>query len=118
LQGGLAGEHFTAQWENIPSPDLFIAQALGMTENIVLGTGVTCMPNHNPFLIAHRIAQLDHMARGRFYWGVGSGGFPGDLEVFGFDPKTGEQLTMTNDAIDLVLQMWDDPKPGLYEHKH
>ena len=74
-----AGEHFTAQWENIPSPDLFIAQALGMTENIVLGTGVTCMPNHNPFLIAHRIAQLDHMARGRFYWGVGSGGFPGDL---------------------------------------
>src|SRR5437867_6500419 len=25
------GEHFTAQWENIPCPDLFIARALGMT---------------------------------------------------------------------------------------
>ena len=25
------GEHFTFAWENIPSPDLFIAQALGMT---------------------------------------------------------------------------------------
>ena len=112
------GEHFTAEWENIPSPDLFIAQALGLTESIILGTGVTCMPNHNPFLIAHRIAQLDHMARGRFYWGVGSGGFPGDFEVFGFDPKSGEQRAMTNDAIDLVLQMWDDPKPGLYEHKY
>ena len=112
------GEHFTAQWENIPAPDLFIAQALALTSDIVLGTGVTCMPNHNPFMIAHRIAQLDHMAKGRFNWGVGSGGFPGDFEVFGFDPTTGEQRGMTRDAVDLVLQIWEDPKPGLYEHKY
>jgi alkanesulfonate monooxygenase SsuD/methylene tetrahydromethanopterin reductase-like flavin-dependent oxidoreductase (luciferase family) len=112
------GEHFTAQWENIPAPDQFIAMALAMTKNIVLGTGVTCMPSHNPFMIAHRIAQLDHLARGRFYWGVGSGGFAGDLEVFGFDPKDGDHRQMTRDSLDLVLKLWDDPKPGLYEHKH
>lgn len=112
------GEHFTAQWENIPAPDQFIAMALAMTDNIAFGTGVTCMPNHNPFMIAHRIAQLDHLARGRFLWGIGSGGFPGDFEVFGFDPKSGEQRQMTRDAMDLVLKLWDDPKPGLYEHKY
>ena len=112
------GEHFTAQWENIPAPDQFIAMAIPMTKNILLGTGVTCMPNHDPFMIAHRIAQLDHLAQGRFQWGVGSGGFPGDFDVFGFDPKTGEQRTMTRDALDLVLQLWADPKPGLYEHKY
>ena len=89
-----------------------------MTENIVLGTGVTCMPNHDPFMIAHRIAQLDHLAQGRFYWGVGSGGFPGDFDVRGIDPKSGEQRKMTRDALDLVLKLWDDPKPGLYEHKY
>jgi len=112
------GEHFTSVWENIPSPDLFIAMALAMTKNIVLGTGVSCMPNHDPFMIAHRIAQLDHMAHGRFQWGVGSGGFPGDFEVFGFDPATGEHRSMTRDAVDLVLQLWNDPKPGLYEHRY
>ena len=42
------GEHFTFTWENIPSPDLFIAKAAAMTENIVFGTGITCMPIHNP----------------------------------------------------------------------
>ena len=42
------GEHFTFEWENIPSPELFIANALGLTKNIVFGTGVTCMPIHNP----------------------------------------------------------------------
>ena len=112
------GEHFTTVWENIPAPDLFIAMALAKTRNIVLGTGVSCMPNHNPFMLAQRIAQLDHQARGRFQWGVGSGGFPGDFEVFGFDPATGAHRGMTRDAIDLVLQLWDDPKPGLYEHPY
>jgi len=112
------GEHFTAEWENIPAPDLFIAKALAMTDNIILGTGVTCMPNHNPFMIAHRIAQLDQMAKGRFYWGVGSGGFPGDFAVFGFDPTTGEQRSMTRDAIDTVLKLWEDPQPGIYESKY
>ncbi|HEY7908842.1 MAG TPA: hypothetical protein VIC60_08195, partial [Thermomicrobiales bacterium] len=28
------GEHFTSQWENIPCPDLFIAQALALTKQI------------------------------------------------------------------------------------
>ena len=112
------GEHFTAAWETIPAPDLLIASALRDTTNIILGTGVNCIPNHNPFMLAHRIAQLDHMAHGRFYWGVESGGFPGDFEVFGFDPRSGEQRSMTRDAVDLVLQLWQDPRPGLYEHKY
>ena len=85
------GEHFTSIWENIPCPDLFIAQALAMTRTMKLGTGVSCLPNHHPLMLAQRIAQLDHMARGRFYWGVGSGGFPGDFELFGIDAKGGEQ---------------------------
>jgi alkanesulfonate monooxygenase SsuD/methylene tetrahydromethanopterin reductase-like flavin-dependent oxidoreductase (luciferase family) len=111
------GEHFTAEWENIPAPDLVIAAALPVTRQIKFGIGVSCMPNHNPFLIAHRIAQLDHMAKGRFYWGVGSGGFPGDFTVFGFDPKTGDHRTMSREAIELVLEIWRDPKPGRYKNR-
>lgn len=112
------GEHFTSAWENIPAPDLFIAKTLALTERIVLGTGVTCMPSHNPFVIAHRIAQLDHMAHGRFYWGVGSGALSSDFQAFGFDPATGSHRSMTRDAIDMVLHLWEDPQPGLYEHKY
>ena len=75
------GEHFTAEWENIPAPDIFIGAALQRTRSIKLGTGVTCLPNHNPFHLAHRIAMLDQLAQGRFMWGIGSGGFPGDFEA-------------------------------------
>ena len=109
------GEHFTAQWENIPCPDLFIAKALERTTRMKLATGVSCLPNHDPLMLAQRIAQLDQMARGRFYWGVGSGGFPGDFETFGVDPKSGEHRTITREVLDTVLALWQDAKPGGYE---
>jgi alkanesulfonate monooxygenase SsuD/methylene tetrahydromethanopterin reductase-like flavin-dependent oxidoreductase (luciferase family) len=108
------GEHFTAVWENIPCPDLFIAKALGLTRTLTLGTGVSCLPNHHPLMLAQRIAQLDHLARGRFQWGVGSGGFPGDFELFGIDQKSGQHLEVTRAALDLILELWRDPRPGEY----
>ena len=109
------GEHFTSEWENIPNPDLFIAQALALTKNIVFGTGVTCLPNHEPFMLAHRIAQLDHMARGRFLWGIGAGAYVGDCAVFGYDPSTQENRRMVRDALEVIITIWTDPEPGRYE---
>src|SRR5206468_1130717 len=92
------------------------AQALALTKNIVLGTGVSCLPNHSPLMLAQRIAQLDQMARGRLYWGIGSGGFPGDFELFDVDTQAGEQRRLTREILDEVLELWDEPRPGLREH--
>src|ERR1700694_5264002 len=97
------GEHFTSGWENIPAPDLLIAAALQQTERIRLGTGVACLPNHNPVVLAHRIAQLDQMAKARLNFGIGSGGFPGDFELFAVDPSQGDHRRITRSVIDHVL---------------
>ena len=110
------GEHFTAGWENIPAPDLFIANALAVTNQIKLGTGVSCLPEHDPFVLAHRIAVLDNLAKGRFQWGVGAGSFIGDFEAFNIDPSTGEQRDLTNDALAFILDLWNNPKPGKYSN--
>lgn len=110
------GEHFTSVWENIPCPDLFIAQALACTQRIVLGTGVSCLPNHQPLMLAQRIAQLDQMARGRFAWGIGSGGFPGDFALFDVDDAHQEQRGIARDVLDAVLALWNEPQPGVYDH--
>ena len=75
---------------------------------------MSCLPNHNPFHLAHRIAMLDQLAQGRFLWGIGSGGFPGDFEVVGIDPRTGVQRQISIDTVDAVLTLWDDPRPGAY----
>src|SRR5438105_15268176 len=65
------GEHFTSTWENIPAPELVLAQAFALTERIKLGNGVTCIPNHHPAELAYRIAQLDNVRNGRFMRGAG-----------------------------------------------
>ncbi|MGQ0794251.1 MAG: LLM class flavin-dependent oxidoreductase [Deltaproteobacteria bacterium] len=111
------GEHFTSVWENIPAPDLLIAKALALTHQIKLGTGVSCLPNHDPFVLAHRIAVLDHLAKGRFYWGVGAGSFIGDFAAFGINPTSGEQRDLTNESLDFILNLWNSPSPGSYENR-
>jgi alkanesulfonate monooxygenase SsuD/methylene tetrahydromethanopterin reductase-like flavin-dependent oxidoreductase (luciferase family) len=107
------GEHVSSVWENIPAPDLLIAQALAVTSRIKLGTGVNCLPNHSPLMLAQRVAQLDQMARGRFYWGIGSGGFPGDLEMMDLDTANFQQRGLTREILDEVLYLWDAPAPGV-----
>jgi len=101
------GEHFTERWENAPAHELLIAQALLKTERIVLATGVTLLALHNPVEVAHRIAMLDHLARGRFYWGIGGGAIPTDLVLFGLDGlKPTEVRDRSAEALDLILKMW------------
>jgi alkanesulfonate monooxygenase SsuD/methylene tetrahydromethanopterin reductase-like flavin-dependent oxidoreductase (luciferase family) len=110
------GEHITSEWENIPAPDLFIAQALSATRQIKLATGVSCLPNHTPLMLAQRIAQLDQQAQGRFYWGVGSGGFPGDFEANEIDPASLSQRGLTREILEEVLELWRDAVPGPRHH--
>src|SRR5687768_7616189 len=67
------GEHHSAGYEIIASPEMFIAAAAERTRRIRLGTGVISLPYHHPLMVADRIVQLDHMTRGRVMLGVGPG---------------------------------------------
>jgi len=58
------GEHHSAGFETISSPELFIAAAAERTRHIRLGTGVISLPYHNPLMVANRMVQLDHMTAG------------------------------------------------------
>lgn len=100
------GEHFTSTWENIPSPDLFIADAAARTKRVKFGTGVVLMPFHNPLMVALRLAQLDHQTRGRLMVGVGSGGLLMDKKTFGIDPTPEQAGRLTWEGIELLTRFW------------
>src|SRR5215831_18827067 len=80
------GEHHSAGYEIIASPELFIAAAAERTRRIRLGTGVISLPYHNPLMVADRILQLDHMTRGRAMVGVGPGALTSDAHMMGIPP--------------------------------
>ena len=106
------GEHFTEKWENAPAPDLLIAKALALTETIRLGTGVTLLGMHEPVYLAHRLAMLDHLARGRFQWGIGLGGIPSDMKLMGMEPS--EARSRAAEALDVILGLWESE--GVFRH--
>ena len=97
------GEHHSAGFEIISSPELFIAAAAERTTRIKLGTGVVSLPYHNPLMAANRIIQLDHMTRGRVMFGVGPGLLPSDAMMLGIDPMTQRDRMMEGLAVILRL---------------
>jgi len=115
---GWVGEHFTSKREPVPCPDILIAQALALTQNIRLGAGAFLLPYHVPAELAARIAYLDHISGGRFMAGIGAGGLPTDYALFGVDGAAGEHREMMNEAIDLMVKFWTSDGPFRHEGKH
>jgi limonene 1,2-monooxygenase len=81
------GEHHSSAVETIASPELMIAAAAQRTRHIRLGTGVLSLPYHNPYVLADRIVQLDHITRGRMMFGAGPGQLAQDAQMLGLEPE-------------------------------
>ncbi|MDN3259839.1 LLM class flavin-dependent oxidoreductase [Streptomyces sp. CSDS2] len=103
------GEHHSAGWGVIPSPELFIAAAAERTRHIRLGTGVISLPYHHPYMVAARAVQLDHQTRGRFILGVGAGSLPSDMHQLGIAPA--DTRRRTSDALESVLHLLRSQEP-------
>jgi limonene 1,2-monooxygenase len=97
------GEHHSGGFEIIGSPELFIAVAAERTKHIRLGTGVASLPYHNPFILADRAVQLDHMTRGRAMLGVGPGALVHDAKKLGIKPA--DQRRMMNQSLDVIVKL-------------
>ena len=100
------GEHHSAGWELIALPELIIAAAAEKTKHIKLGSGVTSLPYHHPFMVAQRWVQLDHMTRGRAMLGCGPGALTSDAYMLGIKPETQRpRMLEAMDAIMALLRM-------------
>jgi limonene 1,2-monooxygenase len=97
------GEHHSGGFEIIGSPEVFIAAAAERTRHIRLGTGVVSLPYHNPFILADRMVQLDHMTRGRTMFGVGPGALVHDAVKIGI--KAAEQRPRMNQSLDVLVKL-------------
>ena len=97
------GEHHSAGYELIASPELFIATVAERTKHIKLGTGVSSLPYHHPLMLAERINQLDHITRGRVMFGVGPGALPSDAYMMGI--PIAKQRDRMDEALDVLVQL-------------
>lgn len=97
------GEHHSGGFEIINSPEMFIAAAAERTRHIRLGTGVVSLPYHNPFALAGRMVQLDHMTKGRAMFGVGPGALSSDAMAMGIRPA--DQRPRMMEALEAITRL-------------
>ena len=103
------GEHHSAGFEIIASPEVFIAAVAQRTKHIRLGTGVSSLPYHHPLMLADRMVLLDHLTRGRVMFGVGPGALPSDAFMMGIDPA--RQREMMEESLEAILLLLTSDEP-------
>ncbi len=97
------GEHHSGAYEMSASPEVMIAAAGERTRRIMLGTGVSSLTYHHPFMLADRIMQLDHLTAGRVMLGMGPGQLPSDAFMMGIDPR--RQRDMMVEAAEVIVRL-------------
>jgi limonene 1,2-monooxygenase len=107
------GEHHSGGWETIGAPEVFIAAAAERTRHVRLGTGVTSLPYHHPFMVAQRMVLLDHLTRGRVMLGVGPGALVTDAMMLGIEPA--KQRPRMAEALDVIVRLLTSLEPLTYE---
>ena len=103
------GEHHSAGFEIIASPEVFIAVAAERTKRIRLGTGVNSLPYHHPLMLADRMVLLDHLTRGRVMLGCGPGALPSDAFMMGIEVE--KQREMMEQALEAILLLLECDEP-------
>lgn len=103
------GEHLTDKVENITSSILFLATLIHSTKKIKLATGTSNLSQTHPTLVASHAAMFDHLAKGRFIFGISPGNLRSDAEVLGTLDLDRNKLFA--EAIDVILEIWSRDPP-------
>src|SRR5687768_835231 len=111
------GEHYVLPEPAVPeSPargdmpllDPFVALAFvaAHTDSLLLGTGVTVVPLHQPLALAKRVASIDRVSNGRFLFGVGVGYLRPEFAALGapFDHR-GDRTVEYLDAMEAIWRV-------------
>lgn len=88
----------------MPVPELMIAKAAAMTEQIKMGVAVRCLPLYHPVDVATMAATCDHLTKGRYMFGFGGGGPESGMEQRGIDRKYRHDMML--ESLDLITKCW------------
>jgi alkanesulfonate monooxygenase SsuD/methylene tetrahydromethanopterin reductase-like flavin-dependent oxidoreductase (luciferase family) len=103
------GEHLTDACETITNSMIFLATLIAETKTIKLATGTSNLSHIHPVVIAQQAAMFDHLAKGRFIFGVSPGALTSDAEALGILDQ--DRNKMFAESIDVILAIWEREPP-------
>jgi alkanesulfonate monooxygenase SsuD/methylene tetrahydromethanopterin reductase-like flavin-dependent oxidoreductase (luciferase family) len=103
------GEHLTDKCETITNSMMFLSSLIPETKTIKLATGTSNLSHIHPVVIAQHAAMFDHLAAGRFIFGVSPGALTSDAEALGILDQ--DRNKMFAESIDVILEIWNREPP-------
>ncbi|WP_027503634.1 LLM class F420-dependent oxidoreductase [Rhodococcus sp. UNC363MFTsu5.1] len=101
----------------LPDPLELLSFVAGATTTLGLATGVLVLPNHNPVVLAKRLATLDRLSGGRLRICLGVGWMREEIEACGgrFDRRG----KVADEAIAVMRALWAGGSEGVdFEGEH
>jgi probable F420-dependent oxidoreductase len=93
-------------------PFVALTAAAVATKTLVLGTGITLIPQRDPIVTAKEVASLDLVSQGRFRFGVGVGWLREEIANHGVDPKVRGRVV--DERLGAMIEIWTQEKPEFH----
>jgi probable F420-dependent oxidoreductase len=97
---------------DLPDPLGLLAFLAGVTDRLVLGTGVLILPQRSPVLCAKECATVDALSGGRLQLGIGVGWLREEAEAVG--TRFEDRGARTDEYIEAMRVLWRDPEPTFH----
>ncbi|SDD13239.1 LLM class F420-dependent oxidoreductase [Rhodococcus tukisamuensis] len=95
----------------LPDPLELLSFVAGATSTLGLATGVLVLPNHNPVVLAKRLATLDRLSGGRLRICLGMGWMREEVEACGGDFE--RRGKMADEAVAVMRALWSGGADGV-----
>ena len=96
----LSESHFSPDRSVLSAPLIIASSIASRTKSVKIGTAVQVIPLSNPIRIAEEVATLDHIAGGRFEFGVGRSGLPRAYDGYGI--SYGESRDRFYESLEII----------------
>jgi alkanesulfonate monooxygenase SsuD/methylene tetrahydromethanopterin reductase-like flavin-dependent oxidoreductase (luciferase family) len=96
--------HFSPARSVLSAPIAIACAIASRTRRLRVGTAVQVLPLNNPLRIAEEAATTDHIAGGRFDFGIGRSGFPRVYDTYGI--PYAESQGRFHEALEIILEAW------------
>ncbi|MEM7469629.1 MAG: LLM class F420-dependent oxidoreductase [Pseudomonadota bacterium] len=99
-----AGGDLPKEYVHMLDPLTSAAAAAVVTKDLIIGSAVCLMNEHDVFALANAVASLDILSKGRFEFGVGAGWIAEEMRNHGFEFK--ERWAVLEDRLKALKALW------------
>ena len=102
------GPDLPDEYRETLDPFLALTAAAGVTERLLLGTGICLVVERDPITTAKEVATLDLLSGGRFLFGIGGGWNREEMEHHGTDPA--RRFAVMRERVLAMKEIWTKDK--------